>query len=99
MFFSVSLNYIDESIVGYIFLRKAEGYDESAWMSASDGAVLYAQSWKGILKTATGSVVFIYVFNIVSFLFFAFPLMFVFRILSDNPPVLVTTVVFFAIIG
>lgn len=99
MIMSVSLNYIDEAIVGYIFLRKAEGYDESVWKSASDGVVLYAQSWKGILKTATGSVVFIYVFNIVSFLVFAFPLMFVSRILSENTPGLGTVFGFFAIIG
>src|SRR5690625_6707282 len=42
MIMSVSLNYIDEAIVGYIFLRKAEGYDETVWMSASVGVVVDA---------------------------------------------------------
>src|SRR5690625_889867 len=53
---SVSLNYIDEAIMSYIFLRKSEKHKESVWKSASDGVVLYAQSWKGVLKAAAGSV-------------------------------------------
>src|SRR5690625_2048339 len=73
---SVSLNYIDEAIMSYIFLRKNEEHEESVWKSASDGVVLYAQSWKGIIKAAIGSVVFIYAFNIIVFLMFVFPLMF-----------------------
>lgn len=83
---SVVLNYIDEAIVSYIFVRKNEGCQETVWKSASDGVVLYAQSWKGILKTAIGSVVFIYLFNIIVFLFFAFPLMFISKMLSNNTP-------------
>lgn len=83
---SVALNYIDEAIVSYIFVRKSEGRGETVWKSAADGVVLYAQSWKGILKTAVGSVVFIYIFNIIFFLMFAFPLMFVSRLLTANTP-------------
>lgn len=83
---SVSLNYIDEAIVSYIFVRKNAGRSESVWKSASDGVVLYAQSWKSILKTAAGAVVFIYAFNILVFLLFAFPLMFVSKLLSANTP-------------
>ncbi|WP_277674452.1 hypothetical protein [Piscibacillus halophilus] len=83
---SVGLSYIDEAIVSYIFVRKNEGREESVWKSASDGVVLYAQSWKGILKTAIGSVVFIWLFNIIVFLIFAFPLMFVSKLLSSNTP-------------
>src|SRR5699024_1790057 len=71
---SVSLNYIDEAIMSYVFLRKSEKSGENAWKSASDGVVLYAQSWKGILKTASISVLFIYAFNIIMFLVFVFPL-------------------------
>lgn len=83
---SVALNYIDEAIVSYIFVRKSEGRDETVWKSAADGVVLYAQSWKGILKTAVGSVIFIYLFNIVIFLTFAFPLMLVSKLITANTP-------------
>lgn len=83
---SVGLNYIDEAIVSYIFVRKSEGRNESVWKSAADGVVLYAQSWKGILKTAVGSVVLIYLFNIVVFLMFAFPLMFISKLITTNTP-------------
>lgn len=83
---SVALNYIDEAIVSYIFVRKSEGRDETVWKSAADGVVLYAQSWKEILKTAVGSVIFIYLFNIIIFLTFAFPLMFVSRLITADTP-------------
>lgn len=83
---SVALNYIDEAIVSYIFVRKSEGRDETVWKSAADGVVLYAQSWKGILKTAVGSVVFIYLFNMIIFLIFAFPLMLVSKLITANTP-------------
>lgn len=83
---SVAVNYIDEAIVSYIFLRKSEKQEESAWKSASDGVVLYAQSWKGILKTAVGSVVMIYAFNIIIFLIFAIPFMFTSNLLSAATP-------------
>lgn len=83
---SIALNYIDEAIVSYIFVRKNNGYEESVWKSASDGVVLYAQSWKGILKTAVGSVIFIYAFNIIIFLMLAFPFMFISKLMSANTP-------------
>lgn len=96
---SISLNYIDEAIVSYIFLRKSDQKDESVWKSASDGVVLYAQSWKGILKTSAGSVVIIFLFNIFTFLLFAFPLMFLSKLLSANTPGVGFLFGFFALIG
>lgn len=83
---SIALNYIDEAIMSYIFIRKNNGSSESVWKSASDGVILYAQSWKAILKTAVGSVVFIYAFNIIVFLVLAFPFMFLSKIISANTP-------------
>src|SRR5699024_9260651 len=83
---SVGLNYIDEAVVSYIFIKKGEDRKESVWKFASDGVVLYAQSWKGLLKTSVGSVIFIYAFNIIVFLLFAFPFMFVSKIMSANTP-------------
>lgn len=83
---SISLSYIDEAIMSYIFARKSILTEESVWKRAVDGVVLYAQSWKPILKTAAVSIVFIYAFNIVIFLILAFPLMFVSKIFSANTP-------------
>lgn len=83
---SVSLNYIDEAVVSYIILRKNEERKESVWKSASDGVVLYAQSWKGIIKTAAGSVVLIVGFSIITFIVFALPLMGISQFMSRNAP-------------
>lgn len=83
---SISLNYIDEAIVSYIFVRKNITQEESVWKSAADGVVLYAQSWKPVIKTAAGSVIFIYAFNISIFLVLAFPLLFISKMLSSNTP-------------
>jgi hypothetical protein len=43
-----SLTYIDESVMARNFMKE----DETVWQSAQTGLVLYAQSWKEILKTA-----------------------------------------------
>lgn len=83
---SVGLNYIAEAIVSYIFARKKQHPEENVWKSATDGVVLYGQSWKGVLKTAAVSVLFIYIFNIAIFLIFALTLMFMTSILSANTP-------------
>lgn len=83
---SVSLNYIDEAIVSYIIVRRNEEREETVWKSAADGVVLYGQSWKGIVKTATGSVVFIYAFSILVFIIFALPLMGLSKLLTVNNP-------------
>lgn len=96
---SVSLNYIDEAIMSYIFLQKSEKKEESVWKLASDGVVLYAQSWQGVIKAAIGSVVFIYAFNIIMFLIFVFPLMFVGKLLSADTPGLGTFLGLIAVIG
>ncbi|WP_438314667.1 hypothetical protein [Sporosarcina sp. FA9] len=83
---SVSLNYIDEAVVSYIILRRNEERDETVWKSASDGVVLYAQSWKGIIKTAAGAVLLIYAFSIITFLVFALPLMGIGKLMTLNSP-------------
>lgn len=83
---SVALNYIDEAVMSYVFLQKSKEKDETVWKSASDGVVLYAQSWKGLLKAATGSVVFIYAFNIIVFLIFVFPLIMIASVFSAGTP-------------
>src|SRR5690625_4446569 len=96
---SISLNYIDEAIMSYIFLRKSEQREETTWKSALDGVTLYTQSWKSVLKSATISVVFIYAFNIILFLIFYFPLLVVFRLFSKNTPGLGTLLGLLALVG
>ncbi|WP_342511841.1 hypothetical protein MKY34_14765 [Sporosarcina sp. FSL K6-1522] len=81
---SVSLNYIDEAVGSYVILRKNEERPETVWKSASDGVVLYAQSWKGILKTAAGAIACIYLFSIVTFILFALSLMGIAKLISRN---------------
>lgn len=83
---SISLSYIDEAIMSYIFVRKNIKKEESIWKSAIDGVVLYAQSWKSVIKTAAGAVVLIYTFNIIVFLMLAFPLMFVANMIAADTP-------------
>lgn len=96
---SVSLNYIDEAIMSYIFLQKGKENKQSVWKSASDGVVLYAQSWKGILKTGAGAVLFIYAFNIGVFLLLVFPLMFVGKLIAGDTQGLGTFTGFLAVVG
>ncbi len=96
---SVSLNYIDEAIMSYVFLQKSKQKDETVWKSASDGVVLYAQSWKGVLKTATGSVVFIYLFNIIIFVAFLVPFLFVSKLISSGNEGLGFFIGFIALMG
>lgn len=96
---SVSLNYVDEAVISYTILRRNEGREETVWKSAADGVVLYAQSWKSIIKTSVGAVVFIYGFSIVSFLVFALPFMGLSKILSRNTPELGFLFGFIAIVG
>ncbi|HSA58633.1 MAG TPA: hypothetical protein VLJ37_03005 [bacterium] len=43
-----SLTYVDEAVMARNFMKE----EETVWQSAQTGLVLYAQSWKEILKTA-----------------------------------------------
>src|SRR5690625_3823168 len=81
---AVALNYIDEAIMSYIFLKKRKDETQNVWRSATDGVILYAQSWKGMIKGAVGSVIFIYAFNIIVFLVTVFPLMFIGKIFEGR---------------
>lgn len=80
----VAIGYVDEAIMSYIFLKKRGEDKTSVWQHASDGVVLYAQSWKQLLKSAGLSVAFVYGFNIIVFLLFAFPLMFIFKWIAGD---------------
>lgn len=51
-----SLQYVDEAVLCYTM--KEENNGKSVWRNSGDGIVYYAQSWKGILKTAVIIVIF-----------------------------------------
>lgn len=63
---SLAANYIDEAILSYIVSHEGE----NVWKAASDGVVLYAQSWKQLLKTAAFLVFIIIVGWVVAFIIF-----------------------------
>ncbi len=45
---NTAINYVDESIIAYIFAHK----DQDVWKAAKDGLVLYVKNWMWILLTA-----------------------------------------------
>lgn len=71
-FLEISLGYIDECCLGYTFYKD----EQSAFKSACDGVVIYAQNWKSLLKnaavTALTVIVSMAVVTIIAFVLFAF---------------------------
>jgi len=65
-----SLTYVDESILAYTFKTK----NENVYDAAKSGVVVYAQSWKPILKTAVGLTLFSYAFTLAATVLFLIPL-------------------------
>ncbi|TWU44977.1 hypothetical protein Q31b_01480 [Novipirellula aureliae] len=55
-----SLTYVDEAIFSYWLTRRDQ---QTLWASAKDGVILYAQSWKELLKVAVG----IWLIGVLSF--------------------------------
>lgn len=65
-----SLGSLDQVILGQIFRRDAE----SAWTTSRDSVVLYAQSYKGILKNAVFLTFIVWGLTLALFLIVAAPL-------------------------
>ena len=61
MFIGIFLGYIDECCLGYTFLRK----DQNAFKSAADAVVIYAQSWKTLMKSAAVTMLKVVVIMVV----------------------------------
>lgn len=78
---SLAANYIDEAVMSYILTHE----EENVYQAACDGVVLYAQSWRQLLGTATWCVVFVAGIWVVSFLVILFPLLGVARALTPEP--------------
>ncbi len=98
MIMSMSLNYIDEAVMSYVFVRKSKGHEETVWKSAADGVTMYAQSWKSILKSATAAVAFIYIFSILVFIGFVVPFVFIANLIAADTPGLGTFLGFIAVV-
>jgi len=64
---STALNFIDESVLSYIFYHKEE---KNSFKKACDGLVYYAQAWKGMLMGAAKTAVFVWALRIFCFLVF-----------------------------
>jgi len=62
---STALNYIDEAVLSYVFMKKDE--EGNGFKKACDGLVYYAQSWKGMLVGALKVSAFVWVLRIVSY--------------------------------
>ncbi|MDR3120626.1 MAG: hypothetical protein LBU58_04750 [Clostridiales bacterium] len=52
-FIEIFLGYVDECCLGYTFYKE----DQSAFKSAADGVVIYAQNWKKLLANAAKTMV------------------------------------------
>lgn len=78
---SLAANYIDEAVMSYILTHE----EENVYQAACDGVVLYAQSWRQLLGTATWCVIFVAGIWVVSFLVILFPLLGVARALTPEP--------------
>jgi hypothetical protein len=78
---SLAANYIDEAVMSYILTHEKE----NVYQAACDGVVLYAQSWRQLLGTATWCVIFVAGIWVVCFLVILFPLLWVARALTPEP--------------
>lgn len=75
MILGIALNYIDEAVLSRVMKQKKEQPDGDIWKTSADGVVLYAQSWKKMIWTATGVAVFTIAVTLAAFLITLFPLM------------------------
>lgn len=64
---SIAANYIDEAVLSYIIAHEEA---KNVWKTAADGVVLYAQSWKSLLKTAVTFAFLVLIVWTAIFIFF-----------------------------
>ena len=68
---TLAANYIDEAVMSYIIKYT----EKDIWQAAADGVVLYAESWKSLLRTAALFVFFVGVAWLAGFLIILLPLL------------------------
>ncbi len=99
-FVNIFLGYIDECCLGWTFYNP----DQSAFRSAADGVVIYAQNWKALLKSAGSVMLKTLLFLLVIVLAAFLPIGLIFKLLKWSPLIafllacLVAWVVKFALI-
>ncbi len=77
-FVSIALGYIDECCLGWTFYNKEQG----AFKSAADGVVIYAQSWKTLLKDAARTMLKVILGVVVITLIIFVPIGLIFKLLK-----------------
>lgn len=77
-FVDISLGYIDECCLAWTFYNK----EQSAYESAADGVVIYAQNWKVLLKNAAMAMIKALVVLSVLVLFIFIPMGLMFKLLK-----------------
>lgn len=79
-FISIFLGYIDECCLGWTFYNK----DQNAFKSAADAVVIYAQSWKELMKSAAITMIKVAVAMIVLTIVCFIPFAAIFGLLKWN---------------
>ena len=94
MFIEISLGYIDECCLGYVFYHK----EQNVYKSSADGVVVYAQNWKQLLKDgAKTTIIVLLTIFVVTLLAFAL-IGGLFRLLDWNMLVAVILSVFISVV-
>ncbi len=79
-FIGISLGYIDECCLGWTFCRK----EDSAYKSAADGVVIYAQNWKPLLKAAALTMLKTLLLSVLAVIVIFVPTALIFRLFKWN---------------
>ncbi len=79
-FVQLSLGYVDECCLGYTFYKK----EQSAFQSACDGVVIYAQNIKHLLKNAALTMLKVILLVIVALVLVFVPLGLLFKVMGWN---------------
>ncbi len=77
-FVSIALGYIDECCLGWTFYSK----QQSAFKSAADGVVIYAQNWKTLLKDAASTMLKVVIGVVILTLVIFVPIGLLFKLLK-----------------
>lgn len=80
-FIGIYLGYIDECCLGWTFINP----NNSAFKSAADGVVIYAQNWKELLKDAAKTMLKVAVLCIVAVVIIFIPIVLIFNALNWSP--------------
>ena len=89
-FVEISLGYVDECCLGYTFYNKGQ----SAFKSAADGVVIYAQNWKKLLANAAKTMLKVILIMLVVVVVFALLFSAILKLLPSAPFVGIAAFIF-----